>query len=320
MRVLSTRGIYVANLVVQSGIIVTGALVRISGSGLGCPTWPQCVEGSYTPTARQEEAFHKYIEFGNRLLTFVVAAVAIATIIAMILDTRRRRRSGLSARKGLIILSVVPLLGTIIQAVLGGVTVLTGLHPVTVSAHFLLSMLLVAASVALVARTRDPGDYPIRYLAPKAVRILAWALVAATALVVFLGVIVTGSGPHSGDAEVEARFSFDPRTVAWIHADTVFLFLGLLCGMIVALFLFHSTGRMRRRVILVTAIAIAQASVGYIQYFAGLPEVLVFLHVIGAVLVWIAVLFVPFSMRTRGIPITVETDPHRSTGITTLSR
>ena len=314
---LSTRSIYIANLVVQSGIIVTGALVRITGSGLGCPTWPQCVEGSYTPTARQEEAFHKYIEFGNRLLTFVVAAVAIATIIAMIVDTRRRRRQGLPARRGLIVLSVVPLVGTILQAVLGGITVLTGLHPVTVSAHFLLSIVLVAVSVVLVARTRDPGDYPIRYLAPKAVRLLAWALVASTAIVVFLGVIVTGSGPHSGDAEVEARFSFDPRTIAWIHADSVFLFLGLLGGMIVALFLFPSTGRMRRRVLLVAVIATAQATLGYIQYFTGLPEMLVLLHVLGAVLVWIAVLFIPFSMRTRGVAgtTTAETDPHQLVGI-----
>ncbi len=320
MRGLSTRSIYIANLVVQSGIIVTGALVRITGSGLGCPTWPQCVEGSYTPTARQEEAFHKYIEFGNRLLTFIVAAIAIAVIVAMVIDTRRRRRNGLPARKGLIILSIIPLVGTIAQAVLGGITVLTGLHPVTVSAHFLLSIALVAVSVVLVARSGDPGDQPIRYLAPRVVRILAWALVSVTAIVVFLGVIVTGSGPHSGDAEVEARFSFDPRTIAWIHADTVFLFLGLLGGLIVALFLFPSTGRMRRRVLLVGGIAITQAILGYVQYFTGLPELLVLLHVFGAVLVWIAVLFVPFSMRTRGIAVTEETDQPQLVGTAKLSR
>ena len=301
MSVLSYRKIYITNLVAQSGIIVTGAVVRITGSGLGCPTWPECVEGSYTPTARQEEQFHKYIEFGNRLLTFVVALAAIATIVAMVIYTRKRIASGLPARKTLIALAAVPLIGTIAQAVLGGVTVLTGLHPVTVSAHFLLSMILVAAAVALVARSSDPDDQPIVYLAPKAVRVLTWLLVAVTAVVVFLGVLVAGSGPYSGDADTEVRYSFDPRTISWLHADAVLLFLGLLVGLLISLFLFQSTGRMRRRTVILIAVAVSQALVGYVQYFTGLPEILVAIHVLGAVLTWIAVLFVPFSMRTRGI-------------------
>ncbi len=301
MPIRGTRLVYLANVIAQSGIIVTGAVVRITGSGLGCPTWPQCVEGSYIPTARQEQEFHKYIEFGNRLLTFVVAIVAIATIIAMIIDTRRRRKIGLPARKTLIILAIVPLVGTAIQAVLGGITVLTGLHPVTVSAHFLLSIVLVAAAVVLLARSGDPGDQPIRYLAPLPVRVLTWSLVAVTAVVVFLGVLVTGSGPHSGDAETEVRFSFDPQTISWMHADTVFLFLGLLVGLLITLFLFPSTGRMRKRTLILLGISLLQGTIGYIQYFTGLPELLVGLHVLGAVLVWIAVLNIPFSMRTRGI-------------------
>ena len=301
MAMTKARMIYIANLVVQSGIIVTGSVVRLTGSGLGCPTWPQCVEGSYTPTQRQEEAFHKYIEFGNRLLTFVVAIVAIATLIAMINYALRRKSQGLPQRKLLLLLAVVPLLGTAAQAVLGGITVLTGLHPAIVSAHFLVSMALVAAAVALVAKSADPDDSPILYLAPAAVRILTWILVVVTGVVVILGVIVTGSGPHSGDAETESRFSFDPRTVSWIHADAVFLFVGLLIGLLIALFLFKSTGRMRRRTLVLLAVALVQGSVGYTQYFLGLPEALVAVHVLGAVLTWIAVLFIPFSMRTRGI-------------------
>lgn len=295
------RGIYVANLVAQSGIIVTGAVVRLTGSGLGCPTWPQCVEGSYTPTSRQEEEFHKFIEFGNRLLTFVLAAIAIAVIFAAIVDARRRKRDGAPRRPVLTALAVVPLVGTAFQAVLGGVTVLTGLHPLTVSAHFLVSMGLVAAAVALVAKSGDPGERPVKYLAPKSVRMLTWLIVAVAGIVVVLGVITTGSGPHSGDAETEARFSFDPRTVAWLHADVVLLFLGLTIGLLVALFLFDSTGRMRRRTIALLGIMSVQGIVGYAQYFTGLPVTLVTFHVLGAVVTWIAVLFIPFSMRTRGI-------------------
>jgi len=301
MPIRGTRLVYLANVIAQSGIIVTGAVVRITGSGLGCPTWPQCVEGSYIPTARQEQEFHTYIEFGNRLLTFVVAIVAIATIVAMIIDTRRRRRAGQPARRTLIVLAIVPLVGTAIQAVLGGITVLTGLHPATVSAHFLLSMVLVAAAVVLLARSGDPGDQPITYLAPRPVRVLTWSLVAVTAVVVFLGVLVTGSGPHSGDSETEVRFSFDPQAISWIHADTVFLFLGLLFGLFTTLFLFPSTGPMRKRILLLLGISLLQGTIGYVQYFTGLPEVLVGLHVLGAVLVWIAVLSIPFSMRTRGL-------------------
>lgn len=317
MPVLSYRKIYITNLVAQSGIIVTGAVVRITGSGLGCPTWPECVEGSYTPTARQEEQFHKYIEFGNRLLTFVVALAAIATIVAMVIYTRKRIASGLPARKTLIALAVVPIVGTIAQAVLGGVTVLTGLHPVTVSAHFLLSMILVAAAVALVARSSDPDDQPIVYLAPKAVRVLSWLLVAVTAVVVFLGVLVAGSGPYSGDADTEIRYSFDPRTISWLHADAVLLFIGLLVGLLISLFLFQSTGRMRRRTVILVAVAVSQALIGYVQYFTGLPEILVAIHVLGAVLTWIAVLFVPFSMRTRGIK--ARTDQAQSVGTAALN-
>lgn len=294
------RGIFIANLVAQSGIIVTGAVVRLTGSGLGCPTWPQCVEGSYTPTLRQEEGFHKFIEFGNRLLTFVVLIIAIAVLVTIVRNAVLRRRAGLRQRRMIILLGVIPFVGTAVQAVLGGITVLTGLHPLTVSAHFLVSIALVAAAVALVARSGDFGDQPISYLAPKPVRFLTWLIVAVAGVVVVLGVITTGSGPHSGDAEVESRFSFDPQAVSVIHADSVFLFVGLLIGLIVTLKLFASTASMRKRTYLLVALTFAQGLIGYVQYFTGLPILLVAIHVFGAVITWIAVLFIPFSMRTRG--------------------
>jgi len=293
--------VYITNLVVQAGIILTGAIVRITGSGLGCPTWPECVEGSYVPTNRQAESWHKYVEFGNRLLTFVLAIAAIAAIVAALVDRHRRRTQGLEPRRVLTILAFVPIIGTAAQAVLGGITVLTGLHPATVAAHFLVSMGLVAACVALVVRSGEPGDRPMQWTVPTAVRYLTWALVGVTAVIVVLGVITTGSGPHSGDAEVEARFFFDPRTVAWLHADSVLLFLGLTVGLLVAAAVIHAPSSLVKRTWILLAIALTQGVVGYTQYFTGLPELLVVIHVLGAIGVWIAVLFLPFALRSRGV-------------------
>jgi heme a synthase len=295
------RRIYKANLVAQAAIVVTGAVVRITGSGLGCPTWPQCVEGSYVPTSRQVESeLHKYIEFGNRLLTFVLAALAIAAVVAAIIDARRRSRNGLPRRRSLTVLATIPLIGTIIQAVLGGITVLTQLNPVTVSAHFLVSMVLIAACVLLVARSGDPVDSPTTWLVPPPVRLLGWLVIAVTSVVVVLGVIVTGSGPHSGDAEVEARFSFDPRTVAWLHADSVLLMLGLLIGFAIAVRVTTSPKKLNRRINILLVVVLIQGFVGYLQYFTGLPELLVSIHVLGAVLVWTAALFVLPAMGIKG--------------------
>lgn len=288
------RGVFVANLVAQMAIVVTGAVVRLTGSGLGCPTWPECVEGSYVPTSRQEEEWHKYVEFGNRLLTFVLAALAIAAVVVAVVGWRRNRR------RSILLLALVPLVGTVIQAVLGGVTVLTGLHPATVAAHFLVSMAIIVGCVALVARSGDPGDHPVLLEVPRAVRGLTWLLLVAAGAVVVVGVLVTGSGPHSGDAEAEHRFSFDPRTVAWLHADLVLLFLGLLIGLLVALHVTQATRRARRQAWILLGVSLAQGAVGYLQYFTGLPVVLVTFHVLGAVIVWVAVLFVPFAQRTRG--------------------
>jgi cytochrome c oxidase assembly protein subunit 15 len=295
------RAVFIANLVAQTAIVVTGAVVRLTGSGLGCPTWPQCVDGSYTPTARQAESWHKYVEFGNRLLTFALVLLAVAAIVAAVLDARARRRASLPPRRALLVLAAVPIVGTFGQAVLGGITVLTGLNPASVSAHFLLSMGLIAAMVALVVRSGDPGDRPRVSLVPRPVTMLAWILVGVSALVVVLGVIVTGSGPHSGDALSENRFSIDPRTISWLHADVVLLFLGLVVGLIVALALVPAPPAARRRTWLLLGIALAQGALGYTQYFTGLPVALVIIHVTGAALVWVTVLFIPAALRTRGI-------------------
>jgi heme a synthase len=302
------RRIFIANLVAQSGIIVTGAIVRVTASGLGCPTWPECTDGSLIPTADQVESWQKWVEFGNRLLTFVLAALAIAAVVAMLWQRRQWRKRGLGPRTALLVLAAVPLVGTIVQAVLGGITVLTGLHPATVSAHFLVSIGLIAVCAVLVARSGDVGDQPVLYFVPKVVVALAWGVVASAGFVVILGVLVTGTGPHSGDVGVESRFPFDFRTISWIHADAVFLFVGLLVGLIVALIVQRTAPRALRRALLLLAIAAAQGAVGYIQFFTGLPQLLVIVHVIGAVLVWVTVLFIPLALRTRGVAAEAVTE------------
>lgn len=295
------RRIYLANLVAQMAIIVTGAAVRLTGSGLGCPTWPECVEGSYVPTSRQEESWHKYVEFGNRLLTFILVFLAIAALVAALVDRRRRLKSGGSPRGVLLALACIPILGTLAQAVLGGITVLTGLHPATVAAHFLVSIAIVAGCVALVVRSGDPGDQPVRLLVRREIRWLTWLLIAVVSAVVVLGVLTTGSGPHSGDAEAEHRFSFDPRTLAWLHADSVLFFFGLMVALLLALRLTDAPPRVRRQAWILLGVALAQGGIGYLQYFTGLPIVLVGMHVLGAVCLWVAALWVLAAERTRGV-------------------
>ena len=289
------RGIFIANLVAQCAIIVTGAVVRLTGSGLGCPTWPECTEGSYVPTSAQsQEAIHKYVEFGNRMLTFALVLLAFAAVIAMLLDANSRRRRSIR------LLALIPVLGTVGQAVLGGITVLTGLSPITVSLHFLVSMGIVAGCVALVARSADDGDGPKTFAIRREFRHLSSALIGVTALVVVLGVIVTGSGPHSGDADAELRYSFDPKTVAWLHADVVLLFLGLTIGLVIALRAVNAPRRVKTVAYVVLGIALLQGFIGYLQYWTGLPVVLVTAHVVGACALWVAVLFLPYSQRVRG--------------------
>ena len=271
--------------------MVTGGVVRLTGSGLGCPTWPQCAEGSYVPTERQEESWHKYVEFGNRLLTFVLFLIAIAALVAVLRHRPRRR--------GLVALAVVPLAGTLAQAVLGGITVLTGLTPWIVGLHFMLSIGLIAAALVLYERAKEDGDAPPRPVVAPAIRTTGLVLVWVALVVVAMGTVVTGSGPHSGDADTEARYPFDPRTMSWLHADVVLLFLGLTAGVILALHVTAAPGRARRRAWELLGISLAQGAVGYVQYAAGLPWLVVALHLVGAVLVWIASLRVYLGMRSR---------------------
>ena len=294
------RGIFMANLVAQTAIVVTGGVVRLTGSGLGCPTWPQCAPGSFVPTETQAESWHKYVEFGNRLLTFVLGILAITAIVGAIAWTRRLRAAGQPTRRPVVLLAAVPLIGTLAQAVLGGITVLTGLNPATVALHFLLSAVLIAATLLLVWRARENGDTPLTKLGESPIRILIWVLVAVGAVVLILGTIVTGSGPHSGDADTPNRFNLDPEQMSWLHADAVILFIGLTIGLLVALSLTKAPPRAVRATWILLGVSLLQGLIGYVQYFTDLPWALVALHILGSTLVWIALLRIPLSMRTRG--------------------
>jgi cytochrome c oxidase assembly protein subunit 15 len=294
------RAIFIANLVAQTGIVLTGGLVRLTGSGLGCPTWPECAPGSFVPTSTQEQAWHKYVEFGNRTLTFLLGILAIAAIVGAIIWARKlRRRTGIS-RRPIVLLAAIPLLGTIAQAILGGITVLTGLHPATVSAHFMVSAALIAFTLLLVVRSRESGDQPVTVLVAAPIRYLSRGIVGVAVVVLTIGTIVTGSGPHSGDADTTNRLPFDPRFVSWLHADSVLLFIGLIVGLAVALVVTKAPRGIRTRTWWLLGICLAQGAIGYVQYFTGLPWLIVLVHLAGACAVWLAVLTVHFSIRRRG--------------------
>ena len=285
------RRVLVANVVTQIAIVVTGGLVRLTGSGLGCPTWPQCVPGSYTPVVQQPQGVHKFIEFGNRTLTSVVGIVALAALVAVLLDVRRRSRP-----RRLVALGAVPLVGVVVQAVLGGVTVLTHLSPVTVAAHFLVSALIVVASTVLLGRAQE-ADGVVRPVVRSEVRWMAWALAALTAVVVVLGTVVTGSGPHSGDADSPARLGLDPRVASWVHADAVLVWFGVLLALLVALRLTDAPAAVRRVGLVTLAVGLLQGLIGYVQYLTGLPIVAVALHMLGACLLIVAVTRLLLSLR-----------------------
>ena len=259
-----------ANAVANGVIVVTGGAVRLTGSGLGCPTWPRCTDESFVATP--ELAGHGAIEFGNRLLTFVLTAVAIATVVVVFRSVRRDLRP----------LAVLGFLGIPAQALLGGVTVLTGLNPWTVAAHFLVSMALVAIATVLWLRSREPGvGQP---LLRRPFVLLVNGIGAVTAAVLAIGTVVTGSGPHSGDPEA-GRTGFDPELVSQEHADVVFLLLGLTVALLVALYATDSPGRVRRAARELLIVQLAQGVVGYVQYFTDLPIALVLVHMLGAVLI-----------------------------------
>lgn len=279
------------NVITQIGIVITGGLVRVTSSGLGCPTWPECVEGSITPTSTQTEAWHKYVEFGNRLLTFVVSLIALLVIIAV-------RKSKFN-RPDLILLSYGTLAGIFAQAILGGITVITKLNPITVSAHFLLSIILIAIAFNLYWRATELNKIEKPNSIPLVIRQGAILLTIVSFVLIVVGTLVTGTGPHAGDSSQITRLPFDPREITWLHADLVLLFIGLTVGLLIAAISSKLNTQIIKALKTLLVISLVQGLIGYTQYFTGLPWVAVALHIAGACLVWVAALQVLLSTNKR---------------------
>ena len=252
-----------ASVVANTLIVLTGGLVRLTGSGLGCPTWPRCTEESFVP--HRALGVHGVIEFGNRMLTYVLVAVAVGTLIAV----WRRSASGSTARR----IAVVLALGIPFQGVIGGITVLTDLNPWIVSLHLLLSMALIGGSVLLVVLVRDRPRAHLRVRSVVLTRITFAALVVA----VYLGTVVTGSGPHAGDAD-SPRNGLDPHVMSHVHAGSVYVLVALTLAAVIAL---RGTSVVRFALLLL-GVELLQGTIGFVQYFTDLPVALVATHLVGA--------------------------------------
>lgn len=294
------RRTLVANLIAQTGIVLTGATVRLTASGLGCPTWPECVEGSITPTSDQTEAFHKYIEFGNRLLTFALLIVALASIFAVFKHNRERFNAGLNKRRSLTLLALGVLAGIFVQAILGGITVLTGLNPLTVAAHFIVSIGLITLATILLVKAKEPNDVPIRLQVAKPINIGMTIHIWLALLVIAVGTLVTGSGPHAGDTDNIVRLGFEFRNITTVHAALVWLFVGLTSGLLFSLLATNAPKNAIKGAWIVLGVCIAQGVVGYVQFFNGLPWGLVAIHVLGACVLWIFTVKFYLSRNSRG--------------------
>ena len=260
----------------QGALIVTGGAVRLTGSGLGCPTWPECTPGSYTPVPYQAEGqLHAWIEFGNRLLTFVLLLTAVVVVVIAF-----RSSKNAITKKRVRALAGLQILGILGQGVLGGITVLTGLHPITVAAHFLLSIFLISGAISLRYEMIGIIKQPPTGLIASLIPILIWL----TLIVLTVGTIVTGSGPHAGDAAAQ-RFNLDPKSLSWLHADFVIALL-VLTTLLWLLIKQTNTNLLARKIQIFLIIVISQGLIGYIQYATGLPELVVGFHLLGAALVW----------------------------------
>ena len=273
--------LFTALLVLQAGLVVTGGAVRLTGSGLGCPTWPECTDGSIGPVITQaEDQLHAWIEFGNRLIAWLILILALAALVYIVKKLNSRNDF-----KRLRLLAILQILGFLGQVVLGGITVLTKLNPISVSAHFVLTLPLIAGALALRHRVLDR---PVLQLQPMT-RTVTKVVTALSFVVLLLGVVVTGTGPHAGDADAK-RYPFNFEAVSILHADSV---IALIC-LAIALYLVVKVSESAevkklfgRMILIFLAICLAQGAIGYLQYLTGLPELLVGAHLLGATLVWI---------------------------------
>ena len=270
-------------LFLQAAIVVTGGGVRLTGSGLGCPTWPECTPGSYVPVKGQAEGhLHSWIEFSNRLLTFVLVLAALVTLIAVF----RARRADLR------FLAAGQFLGIFGQGVLGGITVLTHLNPISVASHFLLSTILIAAAASLYSRRVKPAR---KRISPRTTDVFSRVHVLVSALVVILGTIVTGAGPHAGDINAP-RLHIRIQSAALMHGVAVVVLLLLT----VAFFVSKETSELpKKRLARFALLSLSQGAIGLIQYIQGVPELLVATHLAGSTLVWISAWSIWLSVQRQ---------------------
>lgn len=269
-----------ATLVANIVLVVTGGAVRLTASGLGCPTWPRCTDRGMTPHG--ELNLHSAIEFSNRMLTFVLVIVAVLTLVA----------AWQTARRDLRWLSLGILLGIPLQAVVGGISVLTDLNPWVVSLHLVASMGIISLSVLLLWRVHVPSA-PV---ARGPVTWLAWANFGVAWLVIYAGTVVTGAGPHAGDAD-SPRNGLDPLQMSQVHADLVCLFIGLTVGLLVAAYALKAPAATRQAAWTLLGLELSQAAIGWVQYFTDLPVVLVGFHMLGAALIAAGVTWVLLRIR-----------------------
>jgi heme a synthase len=289
---LRLQRIFAWAAVITNGMIaVTGATVRVTGSGLGCPTWPECLPGSLVPVSRSDlSPIHQAIEFGNRTLTSVVLVASLGTLVVIWLAKPRRR--------SLVRLALVLPAGVLFQAVWGGLTVLTGLAWWTVAPHMLVSLVLLFVAIVILVRLGESDDPPEPVI-PRPLRVLTWATVVVLGALCVAGTLVTAAGPHGGDDETP-RLDLPVTALAQLHADLMFAYLGLLVAMTVGYLAVRAPRRLMVRAYLLIAVTAAQGLIGLVQYATGVPEALVVAHVLGATLLTAAAANVVLATRTRG--------------------
>ena len=289
-----------ATLVANCVLVVTGGAVRLTASGLGCPTWPRCTEAGFTPHGAL--SLHSAVEFGNRTLTFILSAIAIATFLAAWDSGRRDLR-----RLALVLALFIPA-----QAVIGGVTVLTDLNPWVVSFHLLSSMAIIGVAVLFLRRLDGPG---VR-VRPGPVTAMAWATFVVGWAVLYLGTVVTGSGPHAGDINAP-RNGLDPLQVSQLHADLVFLFVGLTLGLVFTLPAVRASAEAVRAARVLLAVEVLQGAIGFVQYFTDLPGVLVGFHMLGAALISATMTWLLLAVLEQ--PVVAQPVPVQAAGALPLS-
>src|SRR5579863_158709 len=311
----SMRRIALAGVIADTAIMSTGAAVRLSSSGLGCPDWPRCSAADIVASKNAGQTLiNTWIEFGNRLLNFPLVIITVLVFVAAwrFRPQGPRPEAARSAqrRRDLVWLAAVQPAGVFAQAAIGGIVVLTKLNPVSVSIHFLVSASIVAAAVVLHVRCTEGDDPPVTVVR-RDLFLLGAALVAVTSVMLAAGTVVTGTGPLAGHADTP-RYKLPLEGVTQLHADIGWLLAGLTVAVVLGLRMSGAPDRVKRASWIMLAALGLQGVIGYVQYFNHLPAGLVWVHVTGSVLVWISVLRLLLLMRDRG-PVNTPSPPAEQT-------